>query len=433
MNQQHDRRLFLKAGASILAASSARHAWADEEKSSAPASANEKISIGVMGVNNRGRAVSRGMLGTSQVDIVYVCDVDERASASAAEMIAGSQPSRPKIVTDMRQMLDDKNLDAIVVAAPNHWHAPATILACDAGKHVYVEKPCSYTPAEGEWAIAAARRNQRVVQTGTQRRSWPAIVEAIAKVHAGEIGTPLYSRTWYNNRRDSIGTGKPASPPQWLAWDLWQGPAPRQPYKDNLVHYNWHWHWHWGNGEIGNNGIHGLDLARWGLSVTFPSQVTASGGKYRHEDDQETPDTMVASFDFEDGKTVTWEGLSWSPTGPNDSRFGISFHGTDGTIVLRSSGYSHFDMRGKELTSVDGPSPDGPHFNDFFDCIRNGGRPRADIEEGHRSALLCHLGNIAYRTASTLQTNPQNGHIVDHPSAEALWSREYAEGWQPKA
>ncbi len=385
-----------------------------------------------MGVNNRGRAIAKGMLSTSRADLVYICDVDRRAAEQVGEMVSKNQSSTPRIIGDFRQMLDDPTVDAVVVATPNHWHAPATILACDAGKHVYVEKPCSHTAAEGQWAIDAARRNDRVVQTGTQRRSWPAIVEAISKVRSGEIGDPLYSRTWYNNRRESIGQGKPTVAPDWLDWNLWQGPAPRREFKDNLVHYNWHWHWHYGNGELGNNGVHGIDLARWGLDVSFPNRVSASGGKYRHEDDQETPDTMMVSFDFPDKKTITWEGLSWSPTGPNDTRFGISFHGTDGTMVLRSTGYTQFDMKGNEVTSVQGTADDAAHFIDFFDCIENGGVPSADIEQGHRSALLCHLGNIAYRTSSTLQTDPSDGRVIGNPEAERLCSREYQDGWQPK-
>ena len=436
MNRTQDRRLFLKAGASILAASSVGNrvcfAQSDDVASAVSVSPSEKVSVGIMGVNNRGKAIAKGMLGTSQATIAYICDVDRRAAETARDAVAKLQAAPPKIVTDFRRMLDDDSLDAVVIATPNHWHAPATILACDAGKHVYVEKPCSHTAAEGEWAISAARRNNRVVQTGTQRRSWPAIIEAIGKVHAGEIGEVLYSRTWYNNRRESIGVGKPVDVPEWLQWDLWQGPAPRREYKDNLVHYNWHWHWHWGNGELGNNGVHGIDLARWGLDETFPTRVTAGGGKYRHDDDQDTPDTMMVSFDFDSGKTITWEGLSWSPTGPNDTGFGISFHGTDGTIVLRTSGYTHFDLKGKEVTSMDGPHDDRMHSKDFFDCIRTGTRPRADIEEGHRSALLCHLGNIAYRTSSALRTDSTNGHIIDNHAAESLWSREYQDGWMPK-
>ncbi|MCG8653515.1 MAG: Gfo/Idh/MocA family oxidoreductase [Pirellulales bacterium] len=429
MNREQDRRLFLKTG--LSAATLATTAM---QTSAAPAkeSANEKIVMGIMGVNGRGAAIARGMVAAANTEIAYICDVDSRAAQRVTASVAKDQGSEPRTVVDFRRILDDKNVDVLVIAAPNHWHAPATILGCAAGKHVYVEKPCSHTAAEGEWAVQAARKHNRVVQMGTQRRTWPAIVEAIQKVHAGEIGDALYARSWYNNRRGSIGKGKPATVPSWLDWELWQGPAPRRPYKDNLVHYNWHWHWHWGNGELGNNGVHGLDVARWGMQVTYPAKVTVGGGRHRFVDDQETPDTMMVTYDFPGRKTITWEGLSWSPLGPHDAGFGISFHGTKGSIIVKGAGYTMYDIRNKELATQNGAGGDKDHFADFLDAVRTGRRPNADIEEAHQSTLLCHLGNIAYRTSGVLETDPANGHILDNEAAQALWSRQYAEGWQPQ-
>lgn len=437
MNDERDRRLFLQSGVSALAmgALAAGGAVADDQEqpaAKAKESANEKVVIGIMGVNGRGSAIARGMMAEANTEIGYICDVDNRASARVAESVGKSQGKKPKETADFRHILDDKGVDVLIVAAPNHWHAPATILGCSAGKHVYVEKPCSHTPAEGEWAVQAARKNNRVVQMGTQRRTWPALVEAIEKIHGGAIGTTHYSRTWYNNRRASIGQGKTGAPPTWLDWKMWQGPAPERPYKDNVVHYNWHWHWHWGNGELGNNGVHGLDVARWGMDVTFPTRVTAGGGKYRHDDDQETPDTMMVTYDFPGDKTITWEGLSWSPLGPHDKGFGVSFHGTEGSIVIRDSGYTMYDIRNKEIGSNTGAGGDRDHFADFLDAIRNDRRPNADIEKAHQSTLLCHLGNIAYRTSSTLHTDAKNGHIINNDAAQAHWSREYAKGWEPQ-
>ena len=281
-------------------------------------------------------------------------------------------------------------------------------------------------------AVKAARKNKRIVQMGTQRRSWSGIAEAIKRMHDGEIGQVLYARTWYNNRRPSIGHGKETAVPDWLDWRMWQGPAPDRPFKDNIVHYNWHWHWHWGNGELGNNGVHAIDVARWGLDVTYPIRVTAGGGKYRHDDDQETPDTMMVTFDFPEKKTITWEGLSWSPLGPHDSGFGVSFHGTEGSLVIRSAGYTIYDMKLKEVASGTGSAGDKDHFADFLDAVRTGRLPNADIEKGHQSTLLCHLGNIAYRSGSVLNTDPINGHILDNESAQNFWGREYSPGWEPK-
>ena len=430
--RQHDRRLFLKSSATLMAANALHSPTSAQEPSSAPDSPGERVVMGIMGVNGRGSAIARGMMAAGNTEVAYVCDVDTRAAGRVSELVGEVQKKTPKIVGDFRRMLDDSGVDVLVVAAPNHWHAPATILGCAAGKHVYVEKPCSHTPEEGEMAVAAARKHQRIVQMGTQRRSWPGIVEAIQRIHDGEIGDVHYSRTWYNNRRPSIGVGKPASIPEWLDWRLWQGPAPDRPFKDNIVHYNWHWHWHWGNGELGNNGIHAIDVARWGLGVTYPSRVTVGGGKYRHEDDQETPDTLMATFDFPEKKSITWEGLSWSPLGPHDSGFGMTFHGTEGSMVIRSSGYVVFDMKGKEVASGNGAGGDRDHFDDFLSAVRTGRLPNADIEKAHQSTLLCHLGNIAYRTNSILNTDPSNGHIRENPAAEALWGREYAPGWEPE-
>ncbi len=394
-------------------------------------SAESTVVLGFMGVNNRGAALATGFAGLPNVKIAYVCDVDSRAADRVAEGLTKNSVNRPVIEHDFRRMLDDKHVDAIVVATPNHWHAPATILACAAGKHVYVEKPCSHTPEEGELAVAAARKHDRVVNMGVQRRSWPAIKEAIDKIHAGAIGKVHYARTWYNNRRESIGTYQPTTPPEWLDWELWQGPATRRPYRENVLHYHWHWHWHWGNGELGNNGIHALDIARWGLNVTFPIRVTAGGGKYRHQDDQETPDTMMVTYDFPENKTITWEGLSWSPLGPDHSKFGLSFHGTEGSIVIRDPGYIVYDMQDKEVSKQTGRVGDADHLSDFLDSIRQSRRPSADIEEAHRSSLLCHLGNIAYRSRTTLDLEPANGHIKNLTNAQNGWTKEYEAGWAP--
>ncbi len=430
-NPIRDRRIFLQAG--LLAAGGALTSRSGllATPSEKAVSANDMISVGIMGVNGRGRSLMKSFASNSGARVTHLCDVDTRATDRAAQELIDQGAAQPTITGDVRKMLEDKTLDAIVVAAPNHWHAPATIMGCAAGKHVYVEKPCSYTAQEGEWAVAAAQKHRRVVQMGSQRRSWPGLIEAIAKLKAGDIGEVLYSRTWYNSRRGSIGTGVTGAVPDWLDWDLWQGPAPRRPFKNNVVHYNWHWHWHWGNGELGNNGIHALDVARWGVDVTYPQRVTAGGGRHRFDDDQETPDTMMVTFDFPEGRTITWEGLSWSPLGPHESRFGISFHGTEGSLVIRDAKYVQFNLQDKPVLEGGGGGGDHVHLEDFLDAIRQGRRPNADILEAHRSTLLCHLGNIAYRTSSVLHTDPDNGAILNHPEAAALWTREYETGWEP--
>jgi predicted dehydrogenase len=279
--------------------------------------------------------------------------------------------------------------------------------------------------------VAAARRHERVVQLGTQRRSTPSVREAIERLRQGVIGRILLARGWYNNTRASIGVGKPVAVPTWLDYELWQGPAPERRYRDNVVHYNWHWFWHWGTGELGNNGIHALDVCRWGLDVDYPIRVTSGGGKYRYEDDQETPDTHLATFDF-GGKSITWEGRSWHPRGFEGSGFGIAFYGEEGSLVLDGVNYKVYDFKGKEVAQQQAKGGDHQHLQNFLDCIRSGKRPNADIEEGHKSTLLCHLGNIAWRTGRTLHLDPKTHRIVNDPAAEAHWGREYRPGWEPK-
>ena len=427
MSKAIDRRRFLEMSAS---AGLSLGAYASVSAAPVSTSPNERIVLGVMGVNGRGSALARGFAAMPDAAVAYICDVDSRVIDKTVAATGENQQRRPQGVEDFRRILDDKSIDALVIAAPNHWHAPATILACSAGKHVYVEKPCSHNPREGELAVEAARKHKRVVTMGTQRRSFPAIIEAIDKLHQGEIGRVLYARTWYNNRRPPIGEGQQVPAPSWLNYDLWQGPAPEKPYKDNIVHYNWHWHWHWGNGELGNNGVHALDVARWGMDVDYPTRVVSGGGKFRHEDSQQTPDTHMVTYEFDKGM-ITWEGLSWSPLGPYQDMFGMSFHGDNGSLVITGSGYTIYDMYNKERAKSPGKGGDGEHFANFLHSIRTGSKPNADIEEAHKSTLLCHLGNISQRTGRALDIDSSNGHIVNDEEAMQLWSREYQPGWEP--
>jgi len=426
MHAHLNRRSFLKRSAiGTAAAISFRPGLRAAE------SPGDKVVVGVMGVNGRGSSLAEGFSALSGAEVAYLCDVDSRAADKAAGLLGKKQRGAPKTVKDFRRILDDRNVDALVIAAPDHWHAPATILACAAGKHVYVEKPASHNAREGELMVAAARKHKRVVQLGTQRRTWPGVVEGVRKVHEGALGRVLFSRGWYNNTRASIGRGKEGPVPDWLDWELWQGPAAERPFRGNIVHYNWHWFWHWGTGELGNNGIHSLDICRWGLGVDYPTRVTSGGGKYRHDDDQETPDTHSVTFDFA-GKSLVWEGRSWHPRGFEGSAFGIAFYGEKGTLVIDGGGYKIFDFKGAEIDKGSGPEGDKDHLQNFLDCIRSGKRPNADIEDGHKSTLLCHLGNIAWRTGHTLHVDPTNGHILGDAEAQALWGREYRPGWEPK-
>jgi len=394
-------------------------------------SANRRIRLAVMGCNGRGMAHIAGWLAQPNVEIAAICDVDSRALEKGVAAVTRKQDQRPQGVRDIRRVLDDKTVDAISVATPNHWHTPAAILACNAGKHVYVEKPGSHTARECELIVTAARKHRRLVQMGNQRRSWPWVIEAIERLHAGEIGKVLFARTWYNALRGSIGRGKPAPVPDWLDFALWQGPAPERPFVDNLVHYNWHWRWHWGNGELGNNGVHFLDLARWGLQVDQPRRVTCGGNRYHFQDDQETPDTCLLCFDF-GGKGLSWECHSCHPHGLEGGKTGVIFYGDKGALVIADYSCKFLDLDGKETAGIPAKGDDVRHFANFLDAIRDGKKLNSEIEEGQKAALLCHLGNIAWRTGGALDFDPAQRRIRNNPAAAKLWSREYRRGWEPK-
>ncbi len=429
MNFSSTRRTFLKHSALSTAALAATGLARQLRAADNPA---EAVVVGIIGCNGRGGALADSFASIGGARVATICDVDQRAVDRTVSAIGGKQQHTPQGVTDMRRVFDDPAIDAVVVATPDHWHGPATILGCAAGKHVYVEKPACHNPREGELMVEAARKHNRVVQLGTQRRSMPGIVEAVERVHAGEIGRVLFSRGWYNANRKPIGHGKPAPVPAWLDYSLWQGPAPRREFRDNLVHYNWHWFWHWGTGELGNNGIHALDICRWGLGVDYPIRVCSGGGKYYFDDDQETPDTHTVTWDFGD-KSLTWEGRNWHHRGFEGSTFGIAFYGDKGSLITNGRDYKIYDSGDKLLvTQPDGFPGHDPHLKNFLACIHSGERPHADIEDGHKSTLLCHLGNIAYRTGHTLHCDPTNGHVQNDAEAMALWSREYESGWQPQ-
>ncbi len=427
MSDQIDRRQFI--GTTSVAGAAAGLALSGATIRAAE-SASDTIVVGVMGCS-RGRALARSFAKAKNVEVKYVCDVDITRAGSCAKEVESIGVKAPQAVRDFREMLDDKDLDILVCAAPNHWHAPATILGCAAGKHVYVEKPCSHNPREGEWMVEAARKHNRAVQMGSQRRSSPGTIEAMQKLHEGVIGRVYLVRSWYDNERAPIGVEQPSTPPSNLDYDLWQGPAPRKPYKANVVHYNWHWHWHWGNGELGNNGVHTLDLCRWGLNAEYPIRVTSAGGRYHYEDDQETPDTHTVCFEFDGRKMISWEGKSCNQYG---SGF-ITFYGDGGTMELDSIGtHRIYDKKGKQVSATTSSTQgDMEHIENLLTAIRND-KPlelNAEIAIGHKSTLLCHLGNISHRTGRALKCDSQNGRILDDAEAMKLWQRDYEKGWDP--
>ncbi len=406
--------------------------------------ANDRINFAVVGAYSRGQAHIKAIAKTKNASLGYLCDVDSRVFDSAGKLIETETGKKAANVGDFRKLLENKDLDAITIATPEHWHAPMGIMGAQAGKHVYVEKPCSHNPYETEMLVAAQKKHGIVMQMGNQQRSGKASIQAIQDIKDGIIGKAYFGKAWYSNARGSIGNGKKAAVPGWLDWELWQGPAPREDYRDNVVHYNWHWFKNWGTGEVHNNGTHEIDICRWALGVNYPVKVTSAGGRFHFQDDWEFYDTQLVSYEFEGGKMITWEGKSCNPFEFYGRGRGVSIHGTEGTILLDRNVYQVFDMKGNKTKEVkEGEESatintqgegilDVYHFNNFADAIREGKALNAPIADASISTQLCHFGNISQQTGRTLNIDPASGKIVkDDEAVKKYWRREYAKGWEP--
>lgn len=404
--------------------------------------ANDQLNVAVMGVNSRGAYLAVKFAEAENVKITYICDVDQRAMDKTIQAVYEKYGYKPKGEKDIRKVLEDKDVDVLVVATPDHWHTPASIMALKAGKHVYVEKPCSHNPREGEMLVEAQQKYGKLVQMGNQQRSAYESKEAIQLIHDGIIGRAYYGKAWYSASRGSIGIGKPAPVPEWLDWDLFQGPAPRREFKDNLVHYNWHWFWNWGTGEILNNGTHEVDICRWALDVKYPVKINSSGGRYHFKDDWEFYDTQIASYDFQEEKTINWEGKSCNSNTFLKRGRGAIIYGTEGTVILDRNGYEVYNLA-NELTKeaktgtenatmniVGGGDLEKLHINNFLDAIRTGTPLNSPISDGNISNTLCLLGNVAQKKGRTLNIDKSTGRIINDDDAMKMWGREYEKGWE---
>ncbi len=440
MNPHHDRRQFLKTG---LAAGLAFTALPRALR--AGTGASNRVRIAVCGTNSRGLSHIESLGGIDNVEIAYLCDVEDGALAKGVRQAAKIPGSSPRTVKDFRRVLDDASVDAITIATPDHWHAPMAILAMAAGKHVYVEKPCSQNPHEGELLLKGIARYGKLVQMGNQRRSFPNMQAAIREIHAGAIGRAYYAKAWYENNRSSIGHGTVAAVPATLDYELWQGPAPRTPYRSNVIHYNWHWFWHWGTGEALNNGTHEIDVCRWALGVDFPTRVSSTGGRFQFDDDWETPDTQAIGWNFGPKHSVSWEGRSCNGYPTEGLSRGAMIYGTDGAALLENNNYTFFDSKkrkvkevveapeneGTNTQSANGTRLDRLHVQNFVDAIRTGSPLSSPISEGHKSVAMLHLGNISQRVGRSLDCDPSNGHVLRDEEAMKLWGRQYEPGWEP--
>ena len=427
------RRQFIKSSSASISALATVHLTSGLRA----ASPNDKVSLGIIGPGGMGRNHIGNLNKRKDVHIAFVCDPDSNHQAKAANMIESGTGIKPKQLGDMREMLEVKSVDAVFIATPDHWHAPAAILAAEAGKHVYVEKPCSHNVREGRLMIEAARRNRRVMQVGTQSRSTRHVQRAMELLHNGAIGRVLVAKAWNSQKRSSIGKAKPGAPPAHLDFDTWLGPTPKVSYQSNMLHGIWRW-WHaFGTGDMGNDGVHDLDIARWGLGVTtHPSRIAALGGKYFFDDDQQFPDTQNVLFEYEPDteggrpRQLIFEQRIWAPYFEQGYENGDAFYGTDGLMLLgKHGGWKLFGPRNKLREQMSG-SPDlRAHHDDFFRCIREGSTPNADIEIGHLSSSLCHLGNIATRVGRVLEFDPKREQIVRDDEANALVTRKYSDHW----
>lgn len=432
-----DRRTFAKgAGAALTTVMSAR-------SYAAIRGANDRLMVAVIGVNGRGQAHMSAFSKLPNVAITHLCDVDAQVLERRAREHAAKGHPQTQTERDYRRLLARNDIDIVTIATPDHSHARIAVDAMKAGKHVFLEKPVGISPAEGEAMIAVQQATGRQLQVGNQQRSSPETRQLLDLIRAGELGEIYEAQCWYGNARGSIGRGEIVAPPPHLDWDLWQGPRPRGPFRSNLVHYNWHWFWKYGTGEIGNNAMHEVDVARWLMGLTWPERVTAEGARRFHKgDDWEMYDTMALGLHFANGKTIRWDGHSCNAVLRYGRGRGTLLIGTKGHAMVDRNGYELFGLNGKSIRAVNAPAQsettgtvgegvlDIYHSGNFVDVIRGrAGALASPIAEGHVSTTLCHLGNIACRTGKTLAIDATTGKPQD---AEAMkfWAVDYEPGWE---
>jgi len=398
------------------------------------AAPSETVNVAVLGCG-RGAHLARAFAQIKGSQLVAVCDVDESRGQALCNQITQLSGRRPQYVVDFRTLLDRKDVDAVAVATPDHWHAPVTIHACLAGKDVYVEKPASHNIHEGRIAVTAARKHKRIVQHGTNLRAAPHYKQAWKLLAEGVIGKVMMVKAINNQRRGRMAHRKDEAVPKGVNYDLWMGPAPKRPFNRNRFHGGWHWLWDYGTGDLGNDGVHQVDIGRWALNLGAPKAVSCSGAKLGWAGDaHEVPDAMVVTWEYDDLLYV-FEQRDFTPyrmqTHMNDND-NIIF-GDRGYMMIDRDGYRIFHERGKPGKSFYKKwSDDGGHYRNFIDCVKSRKQDElnADILEGHYSAMLCHLGNIAYRTGKRLEFDAKTETFTNDKAANELLGREYRKGYE---
>ena len=409
--------------------------------------ANDRINLAIMGLGRRVKAYIEPIASKkSNVELLYLCDVMTSQREKAAKSFGAELKNKPTLENDFRKILEDKQVDAIFNATPDHWHTPGACMAMEAGKHVYVEKPCSHNPKEGEIIVGFQQKFNKVVQMGNQQRSSPESIEIIKDIHDGVIGKAYKARAFYTNGRGEVPVPKKQAPPKGLDWELFQGPAPRKAYEHDTWDYNWHWYgWDYGTAEMGNNATHELDVARWALDVKYPEHVGVSAGKFHYENDGwEMYDTMDATFRFAGNKFIQWDGQSRNRYNIYGASRGTIIWGSKGSVFVDRSGYQLYDIKGKLIKNSKAEGNESgtalggggdmttKHAVNFFEAIRGKEKLTSPIEQGVVSQLLTHYANISYRIGGrSFDVDDTNGRIFDR-EAMKYWGREYEPGWEPK-
>lgn len=439
-NQKTNRRSFIKHSVgTTLATGTAVGIWGTH---SSWAGANDRVRIAVVGTRSHGfHSHIKSYPKLKNVEVAAICDVDENLYAERLNWFKQNNLPVPKTYYDIRHLLDNKNIDAISVATPNHWHALAAVWACQAGKHAHVEKPCSHTIFEGQQLIAAAKKYNRIVHHGTESRSSEAYQEGVEFMRNGGLGEVYMAKGMCYKWRNTIGKTPNEPIPEGVHYNIWLGPAPSRPFSRNRFHYNWHWNWDYGNGDIGNQGVHEIDIARWGLGVSKPTHISAVGSHFMFDDDQQTPNTLTAVFEFpaegggDNKKILQFEVRHWITNyegdfgKPPQNNIGNIFYGSEGYMVMGNGYWKTYMGRKRE------PGPSGKsegyanmsHYQNYIDAIRANDPSilRAPIKEGHESCILIHSANTSYRLGRSLDFDPATERYIDDQEANNMLKRDY--------
>ncbi len=447
MSNKTDRRRFLKTSALGAAALSAAPIGLSASSYRRILGANDEVRVAMLGCKRRFGALAGSLSELEGVHVTHVCEVDAKQMDKGVAFVEENMGYKPKTEKDLRKILDLDDVDAVFVAIPDHWHAPATWMALQAGKHVYVEKPCSHNPMESDLMVSMQKEYGKVVQMGNQQRSAPESQHVIKMIHDGKIGHAYRAVAFYSNGRGPLDPAKEVAPPEWLDWDLFQGPAPRAPFLNVLEDYNWHWFWPYGTGEAGNNALHEVDVARWALGVTIPHTVMVDAAKNHFKDDPWVMyDTMDATFKFDGDKTVKWDGKSRNGYDTYGSGRGTVIYGSEGSVYVDRGGYRLYDRGGKLVEEKESGSMEVStglgggggmttlHVANFLEAVKKNdqGHLNSPISEGALSTNMCHYANISYRMGNKpLEIDTKTGHVKDKKAMSEYWSREYEKGWEP--